>query len=138
MRLNQITIGTTDLRRSERFYELLGLQLIVKNDHYLRFQCPEGDSTFSVELVDSVPGGAQVSIYFESDDLDDQCARLRAAGVDFDSLPADMSWLWREAWLRDPDGHRLCLFYAGANRLNPPWRIPDPASWSWPSPGASE
>ncbi|MFJ9365871.1 VOC family protein [Nocardia sp. NPDC101769] len=128
MRLNQITIGSTDLGRSERFYGLLGMQLIVKTDNYLRFQCPDGGSTFSVELVESVPDGEQVSIYFESDDLDDQCARLAGAGVVFDSLPADMSWLWREAWLRDPDGHRLCLFYAGDNRLNPPWRIADPTS----------
>ncbi|MEU0505953.1 VOC family protein [Nocardia sp. NPDC005998] len=128
MRLNQITIGTTNLGRSEQFYGLLGLQLIVKNDHYLRFRCPEGDSTFSVELVESVSDDGKVSIYFESDDLDDQCARLRTAGVALDSPPADTSWLWREAWLRDPDGHRLCLFYAGDNRLNPPWRISDTVS----------
>jgi catechol 2,3-dioxygenase-like lactoylglutathione lyase family enzyme len=128
MRLNQITVGATDLGRSERFYRLLGLRLIVKNDHYLRFQCPDGDSTFSVELVESVPDGEQMTIYFEADDLDDQCARLRDGGVRFDSLPADMSWLWREARLRDPDGHPLCLFYAGDNRLNPPWRLLDSAS----------
>ncbi|MEU4595905.1 VOC family protein [Nocardia sp. NPDC023988] len=128
MRMNQITIGAIDLARSKQFYALLGLQLIVENDHYLRFRCPDGDSTFSVELVDSLHGGGPVSIYFESDDLDNQCARLRAAGVVFDSSPVDTPWLWREAWLHDPDGHRLCLFYAGENRLDPPWRIADPAS----------
>ena len=31
--------------------------------------------------------------------------------------------LWREARLRDPSGNPICLFAAGANRLNPPWRI---------------
>ncbi|MEC3957873.1 VOC family protein [Nocardia sp. CDC153] len=123
MRLNQVTVGATDLGRAEQFYGLLGLRLIVKTNHYLRFECPEGDSTFSVELVESVPEGEQVSIYFESDRLDKECARLRAAGIVFDSSPADMSWLWREAWLRDPDGHRVCLFHAGENRLEPPWRI---------------
>ncbi|MEC3918720.1 VOC family protein [Nocardia sp. CDC160] len=123
MRLNQVTVGATDLGQAERFYGLLGLGLIVKTEHYLRFECPEGDSTFSVELVESVPEGEQVAIYFESDRLDEECARLRAAGVVFDSMPADKSWLWREAWLRDPDGHRVCLFYAGENRLEPPWRI---------------
>ncbi|MEV0432555.1 VOC family protein [Nocardia sp. NPDC050413] len=128
MRMNQITIGATDLARSEQFYGLLGLHLIVKTDHYLRFRCPDGDSTFSVELVESLHGGGSVSIYFESDDLDDQCARLRAAGVVFDSSPVDTPWLWREAWLHDPDGHRLCLFYAGVNRLDPPWRIAESTS----------
>jgi hypothetical protein len=33
--------------------------------------------------------------------------------------------LWREAHLRDPDGNMLCLFYAGKNRLDPPWRLKD-------------
>ncbi|MGK8522230.1 VOC family protein [Nocardia asteroides] len=128
MRLNQITVGATDLGRSERFYRLLGLRLIVENDHYLRFRCPDGDSTVSVELVESVPDGEQVTIYFEADDLDDHCARLRERGVRFDSPPTDMPWLWREARLRDPDGHLLCLFHAGDNRLDPPWRLLDSTS----------
>ena len=51
MRLNQVTVGTTDVGRAEEFYRLLGLRLIVKDDHYLRFECPDGESTFSVELV---------------------------------------------------------------------------------------
>jgi hypothetical protein len=34
-----------------------------------------------------------------------------------------MPWLWREARLRDPDGHRVCLYRAGQNRKNPPWRL---------------
>ena len=45
------------------------------------------------------------------------------AGIDFDTEPADMPWLWREARLRDPDGHHLCLFRAGDNRRYPPWRL---------------
>ena len=41
----------------------------------------------------------------------------------FDSGPEDQTWLWREAWLRDPDGNRLCLYHAGNNRRFPPWRV---------------
>jgi hypothetical protein len=26
--------------------------------------------------------------------------------------------------LRDPDGNILCLYHAGDNRRNPPWRLP--------------
>jgi|SRR5438552_3204299 len=124
MRLNQVTVGTTDVGRAEAFYRLLGLQLIVKDAHYLRFECPDGDSTFSVELVDAVAPVEQITVYFETDDVDEACARLRDAGVAFDTEPADMPWLWREARLRDPDGHHLCLFHAGDNRRNPPWRLP--------------
>lgn len=122
MRLNQVAVGVTDLARSERFYRLLGLRLIVKTDDYLRFECPSGGSTFSVFLVDTVPSDEQITVYFETDDLDGEYQRLRTANVEFTKAPADMPWLWREAELRDPDGHRLCLFHAGQNRLNPPWR----------------
>ncbi|MRH89956.1 VOC family protein [Nocardia sp. SYP-A9097] len=123
MRLDQVTVGTIDLDSAERFYSLLGLRLIVRDKHYLRFECPTGDSTFSIEHVDAVPANEQVTIYFETDQLDADCKRLQQAGVIFDQPPADMPWLWREARLRDPDGHKLCLFHAGPNRRNPPWRL---------------
>ena len=49
--------------------------------------------------------------------------RLAAEGIRFDSLPTDRPWLWREARLRDPAGNALCLFFAGPNRRDPPWRV---------------
>jgi catechol 2,3-dioxygenase-like lactoylglutathione lyase family enzyme len=125
MRLNQVTLGSTDIGRSERFYRLLGLRLIVKTDDYLRFECPDGDSTFSVERVNTAPTGEQVTIYFETDDLDGEYQRLRGT-VEFSQPPTDTPWLWREARLRDPDGHQLCLFHAGEDRRNPPWRLQSP------------
>jgi catechol 2,3-dioxygenase-like lactoylglutathione lyase family enzyme len=123
MRLNQVTVGSTDLDRSESFYRTLGLRLIVKDDHYLRFECPEGEGTFSVDLVADVPELEQVTLYFETDDVDGAYRRLRRAGIEFEQAPAAMPWLWRESRLRDPDGHRLCLFHGGENRRNPPWRL---------------
>ncbi len=124
MRLNQVTVGAVDLARSRRFYSALGLRLIVENDHYLRFECPEGESTFSIDRVESVPRDEQMTVYFESDDLEGLCLRLVTSGIELDQPPQDMDWLWREARLRDPDGHHLCLFHGGANRKNPPWRLP--------------
>ena len=123
MDLNQVTIESTDLKRSEDFYSRLGLSVIVRTDRYLRFECPGGSSTFSVELVDESPSRSGVVVYFESDDLDGLCERLKSEGIQFEQGPMDMPWLWREARLRDPDGHRLCLFYGGENRKYPPWRI---------------
>ena len=32
--------------------------------------------------------------------------------------------IWREAHLRDPDGHAIRLYTAGENRLDPPWKLP--------------
>jgi catechol 2,3-dioxygenase-like lactoylglutathione lyase family enzyme len=113
-----------DLDASEVFYTKLGLRLIVKNEHYLRFECPTGDSTFSVDRVDQAPVPEQVTVYFESDDVDGDCERLCQLGIEFEHRPTDQPWLWREARLRDPDGHKLCLFHAGPNRKDPPWRLP--------------
>ena len=124
MRLNQVTIHVTDLERSIAFYKTLGLKQIVGGtDHYARFVCPDGDATFSLEVASSVPPASDV-IYFECDDLDADVRRLRDAGIVFDAEPVDQSWLWLEAYLRDPDGHVVCLYHAGENRLNPPWRLP--------------
>jgi hydroxymethylpyrimidine/phosphomethylpyrimidine kinase len=62
-------------------------------------------------------------VYLESEDLDAWVERLRADGIVFESGPADQSWGWREARLRDPAGNRLCLYRAGEFRRFPPWRI---------------
>jgi hypothetical protein len=49
---------------------------------------------------------------------------LKGAGVSFVSEPVDEPYLWREAVLLDPDGHRVFVYHAGENRLDPPWRLP--------------
>ena len=126
MRLNQVTVGSSELGRSKRFYEALGLRLIVDDKRYMRFECPHGDATLSVELVGEVMPEEQITVYFECDDVDAELERLRVVGIEFEHPPTSMPWLWREARLRDPDGHRLCLFHAGKNRRFPPWRV-DPA-----------
>lgn len=41
--------------------------------------------------------------------------------------PTNMDYLWREAVLHDPSGNRIKLYWAGENRLNPPWRVELPA-----------
>ena len=121
MNLNQVTVEVADIARATAFYQRLGFEIIVSADHYARFLCP-GGATFSVHVADDVrPGGTL--IYFECEDLDARVAALKAGGVVFDSGPTDQRWLWREARLRDPDGNRLCLYFAGENRVDPPWRL---------------
>lgn len=126
MRLNQVTVPALDVERSIAFYQTLGLKLIVKSSHYARFELPDGESTFSLHLTDNVEGVERgPHVYFECEDLDARVATLKAKGIVFDSDPVDQSWLWREAWLTDPAGVKLCLYYAGKNRLDPPWRLND-------------
>lgn len=124
MNLNQITIPVIDLERSIAFYQLLGLELIVhSNAHYARFVCPDGTTTFSLHVVEDLPSGDGIWLYFEVEDVDQQVSELKAKGIVFEDEPVDQSWLWREVRLKDPDGNQLLIFHAGENRLNPPWRL---------------
>ncbi|MDX1408240.1 MAG: VOC family protein [Saprospiraceae bacterium] len=119
-----MTVPSLDLTRAVAFYQKLGLILIVDSiPRYARFACPHGTATFSIHQVEQLPSGDGAHIYFECEDLDAHVAELVGQGIVFDELPADKRWLWREARLRDPDGNQLILFYAGENRLDPPWRI---------------
>ena len=124
MRLNQVTVTVADIDVAVAFYNTLGLQLIVKSPHYARFMCPEGDSTFSIH-VGEVATNPSTVVYFENDALDILVERLKVAGLQFDTEPTTERWLWREARLRDPSNNPICLFQAGSNRLNPPWRLPE-------------
>jgi catechol 2,3-dioxygenase-like lactoylglutathione lyase family enzyme len=125
MRLNQVTLTLPDLERGWAFYRALGLVPVVDSrPRYVRFVCPDGDSTVSLHHGDT--GGGGTTVYFECDDLDATVARLTAAGLVFSGPPEDKPWRWREAELFDPGGNRVLLYFAGENRLDPPWRVPAP------------
>lgn len=124
MNLNQVTIPSVSLAQSASFYQKLGLRLIVDSiPRYARFECPDGHSTLSLHQVDKVAEGEGIILYFECDQLDETVETLRQSDISFDSEPEDQPWLWREARLKDPDGHQIILFHAGDNRKNPPWRV---------------
>ena len=124
MNLNQVTIYSNKPQESADFYQKLGLKIIVDSlPRYARFECPDGDATLSVHAADEERVNASVVLYFECDDLDARVAELKAQGLEFEQEPHDQTWLWREAYLRDPAGNRICLFRAGENRKNPPWKV---------------
>ena len=124
MNLNQVTIPVSDVERAIAFYRKLGLQLIVQSlPHYARFVCEDGGSTFSLHQVDQLPTGTAAWIYFETNRLDDLVNDLLEQGIEMEEMPNDKPWLWRECRLKDPDNNQLILYYAGENRINPPWRI---------------
>jgi hydroxymethylpyrimidine/phosphomethylpyrimidine kinase len=120
--LNQITLGARDYAASVTFYRVLGLRQIVDSpsNGYARFEAANG-TTLSIHAETSDAEGTVV--YFESWRLDAWVAELIKAGLAFDQLPRDETWLWREARLRDPHGNMICLYHAGENRRYPPWRI---------------
>ena len=124
MNLNQVTIPSIDVFKSSEFYKTLGLKMIVDAlPRYVRFECPQGESTFSIHLVEKLPKGNGIALYFENDRMDQLVEELVDNGLKFDELPNDKSWGWREARLKDLDQNQIIIFQAGDNRKNPPWRI---------------
>lgn len=127
MNLNQVTLPVYDMPQAVHFYLTLGFILIVDTPHYARFECPIGEATFSLSLEDELSKGfgkgAGAIIYFENEKLDEWVSSLKQAGIEFDQEPTDQAYLWREAILHDPSGNKIKLYWAGDNRLNPPWRV---------------
>lgn len=125
MNLNQVTIPSLDVPKAIEFYQAFGLKLIVhSHENYARFICPDGQATFSIHKVVSLPSGEGIIVYFECEGLDDRVEELKQKGIAFEQDPTNQPWLWREAHLRDLDGNRIILYHAGKNRVNPPWRLP--------------
>ena len=120
MNMNQVTLPVADIDAAADFYRRMGFTQIVDTPHYARFECPNGEGTFSL-MLDNRGYGAV--IYFEHEALDEWVLSLKSKGFCFDHEPEDMPYLWREALLRDPSGNRIKLYWAGENRRYPPWRV---------------
>ena len=122
MNLNQVTLPVTDMVAATEFYRRMGFLQIVDTPHYARFESQEGGATFSLDLSTSGQPNATV-IYFEHEALDELVQKLKTRGFVFAQEPRDMDWLWREAVLYDPSNNKIKLYWAGENRLHPPWRV---------------
>ena len=124
MKLNHVTLIVSNFQRSTLFYKTLGLIPIVDAPpRYARFQFPDSDATLSIEVTGEPVLAPRAQLYFECADLDCTVAQLKEKGIVFCQDPTDMDYLWREARLKDPDGHDIRLYFAGDNRLNPPWKV---------------
>jgi catechol 2,3-dioxygenase-like lactoylglutathione lyase family enzyme len=126
VRLNHVTLAVGDVEASARFYARLGLtQIVASYPDYARFVAPQGDTTLSLQRVERPSPEPSASIHFEVDDVDRAVDGLKGLGFDFVCDPVDQPYLWREAILLDPDGHKVFVYHAGKNRLDPPWRLRD-------------
>lgn len=121
MNLNQVTIPVVNLQAACIFYRKMGFLQIVDSAEYARFESQLGEATFSLMLSNA--GHNPAVIYFETEILDSKVAELQEKGFEFEQLPADQSYLWREAILHDPSGNKIKLYWAGVNRRYPPWRV---------------
>jgi catechol 2,3-dioxygenase-like lactoylglutathione lyase family enzyme len=122
---NHAMIYLKDVGRGIDFYrDWLGFKVIEDFRHegrsvYARLRAPGGDGTLA--LHQAGPGVSVssdgVRLYFEVRDLDDFCHKLRKRGFYFTQLPQVMPWGWRHAYLNDPEGHEISLYWAGDLRM---------------------
>jgi catechol 2,3-dioxygenase-like lactoylglutathione lyase family enzyme len=122
---NHAMVYVRDVERSLRFYaDMLGFKVIEDFRHenrptYARLRAPGGDGTIALHQAgpgDSIASDG-VRLYFEVPDLDNFCRKLQQKNFYFSKLPATMPWGWRHAYINDPDGHEISLYWAGENRL---------------------
>lgn len=121
---NHAMIYVKNVERGMRFYrDLMGFKLIEDFRYegtavYARLRAPGGDGT--IALHQAGPGASLVSegvrLYFEVRDLDDFCRKLIQKGFYITQMPRMMPWGWRHAYLNDPDGHEISLYWAGEMR----------------------
>jgi len=122
---NHAMIYVKDVDRGLRFYrDLLGFKLIEDFRYegtqvYARLRAPGGDGTIALHQAGPAASVSSegVRLYFEVRDLDNFCRKLQKRGFYITQLPRLMPWGWQHAYLNDPDGHEISLYWAGENRM---------------------
>jgi catechol 2,3-dioxygenase-like lactoylglutathione lyase family enzyme len=123
---NHAMIYVRDVARALHFYhDLLGLKAVDVLEYdsrpvYARLRSPAGTNTIALHQVErgqDLPPFDSIRLYFEVKELDALCQSLEGEGVPITQMPKAMPWGWTHAYLNDPDGHELSLYWAGAKRL---------------------
>ena len=99
-----IMIPVSDQQKAKEFYMKLGFQIIAEapmehGQTWMQLGLP--NQTTSISL------GSVQGIIFETDDIENKIAELKAKGVNVQKID-DTPW-GRFAWLKDLDGNGLCL-----------------------------
>lgn len=124
LEFNHAMIYTTRLTQALEFYrDALGFRVVdLYPGAYARLTSPAGGTTIALHVLDAgqtMDARTEgLRLYFEVRGLDAFCDALAAKGVRIDQMPQDMPWGWKHAYLRDPDGHQISLYWAGAARLS--------------------
>ena len=121
---NHAMIYVKDVNRGLAFYrDLLGFKLIEDFRYdgipvYARLRAPGGDGTIALHQASTSASlvSEGVRLYFEVPDVDGFCRKLIQRGFYINKMPRMMEWGWRHAYLNDPDGHEISLYWAGEKR----------------------
>jgi catechol 2,3-dioxygenase-like lactoylglutathione lyase family enzyme len=125
LELNHAMIYSRDVSRALDFYrDLLGLTVLEEvraGDRmvYARLKLPSGPGTIALHLLppNEALNTGGIRLYFEVRNLDRFCHQIESKGAQLTKPPTMMPWGWRHAYLDDPDGHEVSLYWAGAKRL---------------------
>jgi catechol 2,3-dioxygenase-like lactoylglutathione lyase family enzyme len=110
-RFSHLFMLVSDLERARAFYvDVLGLELLMHHDGYIRVGGADGFHIGIEEGPTSAVGASGIEIVIQVDDVDARYREIKATGVPFDEVPEDQEWGARHTWLRDPDGYRLSIF----------------------------
>jgi predicted lactoylglutathione lyase len=111
-----VTLGTRDIARASRFYELIareiGVGRSVESEDFVGWGLPGGAPGFGVAMPDAVPETERGTLPLQAEDPE-QVQRLyeialRNGGAS-DGAPCERGGFYA-AYFRDPDGNRLNAF----------------------------
>jgi catechol 2,3-dioxygenase-like lactoylglutathione lyase family enzyme len=121
LEFNHAMMYVRELAPALKFYvDHLGFKVIeIYQTAYARRQSPKAWTTIALHVAapDQPLSSDGVRLYFEVKELDKFCERLQGDGVQIAEPPKTMPWGWRHAYLNDPDGHEISLYWAGKKRF---------------------
>ncbi len=107
--LHMIELTVADWPMSVDWYQcVLGLSIVLRDEatHFALLEA--GTARIAIKAGQPLPGSTLLT--FEVADLTADLARLGSLGIAIESGTKHSTEGYQRLLLRDPDGHRLCLF----------------------------
>lgn len=123
MKLNAISVTSTDLEKSVQFYSLLGFAFpsFEKDKKHISSDSEEGEVRLMIDtadLIESITGSKPIPSNHSSfailcdtaSKVDEVSAKIKDVGFVVTKEPWDAFWGQRYAIVQDPDGYMIDLF----------------------------
>lgn len=123
MKIDAVSVASTNMKKSIEFYSLLGFTFPDYNgeDQHIEPQTASGETRLMIdtaELIESITGSKPVPPNHSSfailceqpTDVDATCDRIRENGFTVVKEPWNAFWGQRYAIVQDPDGYMIDLF----------------------------
>ncbi len=111
-----------DLEKTKKFYtEKAGFEIVFDMESYLHLRAGADESAPEISFMapGSMPSGPNpghfsgqgVIVSVPTPNADDKAEKMRRAGIEIVSEPADRPWGWRSFFVKDPNGVLLDFFH---------------------------